>query len=124
MQTVKGDIKLSAKPNRFVLDCMGAPAVAKMVAKAVPVPTGATALLDIGGSHGAYSVALCRRHPGLRGTVLDLPDAVRHAAPLLAEEGMGDRVQHQAGNALTDDLGEQHLDVGLALGETSLDICL
>ena len=88
----------------------------EMVAKAVPVPTGATALLDIGGSHGAYSVALCRRHPGLRGTVLDLPDAVRHAAPLLAEEGMGDRVQHQAGNALTDDLGEEQYDAVIIIG--------
>lgn len=83
---------------------------------AVKVPKDATELLDIGGSHGAYSVALCRRHPGLRATVLDLPDAVRHAAPLLAAEGMGDRVRHRVGNALTDDLGEGRYDLVIIFG--------
>jgi hypothetical protein len=33
--------------------------------------------------------------------LLDLPGAVEHAAPILAHEGMGDRVVMQAGNALT-----------------------
>jgi SAM-dependent methyltransferase len=77
----------------------------------LPVPNGATDMLDVGGSHGYYSVALCRRHAGLRSTVLDLPDAVRHAAPLLAAEHMGDRVVHRAGNALTDELGEEAYDL-------------
>jgi 2-polyprenyl-3-methyl-5-hydroxy-6-metoxy-1,4-benzoquinol methylase len=43
--------------------------------------------------------------------VLDLPEAVEHAAPLLAEEGMGDRVVHRPGDALDDDLGEESYDV-------------
>jgi 2-polyprenyl-3-methyl-5-hydroxy-6-metoxy-1,4-benzoquinol methylase len=77
----------------------------------MPVPKGARDLLDIGGSHGHYSAALCRRHEGLRAVVLDLPQAVKHAAPLLAEEGMGDRVVHREGDALADDLGEQAYDV-------------
>jgi SAM-dependent methyltransferase len=77
----------------------------------LPVPKGATAMLDVGGSHGYYSVALCRRHAGLRSTVLDLPDAVRYAAPLLAAEEMGDRVVHRAGNALEDDLGSEAYDL-------------
>lgn len=55
----------------------------------MPVPRGAGEMLDIGGSHGYYSVALCRRHKGLRSTILDLPQAVEHAGPLLAAEGMG-----------------------------------
>lgn len=62
-------------------------------------------MLDIGGSHGYYSVALCRRHRGLRAVVLDLPEAIEGAAPLLARERMGSRVVHRAGNALTQDLG-------------------
>jgi SAM-dependent methyltransferase len=81
------------------------------VAWRVPVPRGAKEMLDIGGSHGLYSVAICRRHPGLRATVLDLPVAIEYAAPLLAREGMGDRVQHRAGDALTDDLGEARYDL-------------
>ncbi len=77
----------------------------------MPVPKGARDMLDIGGSHGHYSAELCRRHEGLRSVVLDLPQAVEHAAPLLAEEGMGDRVVHRAGDALADDLGEEAYDL-------------
>lgn len=76
-----------------------------------PVPTGARDMLDIGGSHGFFSVALCRRYPELRAVVLDLPQAVEQAAPILASEGMGDRVVHRAGDALTDDLGERAYDL-------------
>jgi 2-polyprenyl-3-methyl-5-hydroxy-6-metoxy-1,4-benzoquinol methylase len=81
------------------------------VALRLPVPRDARAMLDIGGSHGYYSVALCRRHPDLRATVLDLPEAVAAAAPLLAREGMGDRVVHRADNALTADLGRDEFDL-------------
>jgi predicted O-methyltransferase YrrM len=86
-------------------------AAAGEAARRTPVPKGATEMLDIGGSHGYYSVALCRRHEGLRSVVLDLPQAVEHAAALLAAEGMGDRVVHRAGNALTDDLGTEEYDL-------------
>ena len=83
------------------------------VARRVPVPAGARQMLDIGGSHGYNSVVLCRRHPGLRSVVLDLPQAIRHAAPLLAREGMGDRVVHRAGDATTDDFGAAAFDLVL-----------
>jgi SAM-dependent methyltransferase len=79
----------------------------------MPVPKGASEMLDIGGSHGYYSVALCRRHEGLRSTILDLPQAIEHAAPLLAAEGVGDRVVHRAGDALTEDLGSDAYDLVL-----------
>jgi SAM-dependent methyltransferase len=84
------------------------------VARRLPVPRGASAMLDIGGSHGYYSVAVCRRHAGLGAVVLDLPEAIEHAAPLLAPEGMGDRVVHHAGDALSDDLGNEAYDVVIA----------
>ena len=80
-------------------------------ARRTPVPKGARDLLDVGGSHGLLSAALCRRHPGLRAVILDLPAAIEHAAPLLAEEGMGDRVTHRAGDVLTEDLGTEAWDV-------------
>lgn len=76
-----------------------------------PVPAGARAMLDIGGSHGYYSVAFCRKYPQLHATILDLPEAVAHAAPILAREGMGERVTHRAGNALADDLGTEQYDM-------------
>lgn len=84
------------------------------LARRLPMPHGATAMLDIGGSHGYLSVVLCRKYPQLWATVLDLPAAVDHAAPLLAAEGMGERVVHRAGDVLTDDLGAETYDLILA----------
>jgi SAM-dependent methyltransferase len=84
---------------------------ASEVARRVPVPKQACTMLDIGGSHGYYAVALCRRHRRLHATILDLPEAIEHAAPLLAREGMGDRVVHRAGDALVDDLGRAAYDL-------------
>jgi SAM-dependent methyltransferase len=81
--------------------------------KRMPMPKDPKDMLDIGGSHGYYSVALCRRKSGLRSVIIDLPQAVEHAAPLLAAEGMGDRVVHRAGDALTDDLGTDAYDLVL-----------
>jgi SAM-dependent methyltransferase len=88
--------------------------LAGLLARRVPVPAGATEMLDIGGSHGYFSVAICRRHPGLRATVLDLPPAVEQAAPILEREGMGERVVLRAGDALTDDLGNEAYDLIMA----------
>ena len=81
------------------------------VALRTPVPKRAKDMLDIGGAHGYYSVALCRRHAGLRSVILDLPKAISEAQHILAKEQMGGRVVHQPGNALTDDLGEAQWDI-------------
>ena len=78
-----------------------------------PVPKSAQSMLDIGGSHGQHSVALCKRIPALTSVILDLPPAIEQAAPLLARQGMGDRVRHQPGNALTDDFGDNQYDIVL-----------
>jgi SAM-dependent methyltransferase len=86
-------------------------AFSREVVLRTPVPRGARSMLDIGGSHGFFSVALCRRHPALSAEVLDLPGAVAQAAPILAREGLGDRVTHRAGDALTEDLGEGTFDL-------------
>lgn len=85
--------------------------LAQLLVPRIPVPAGATEMLDIGGSHGFFSVELCRRHPELRATVLDLPQAVEHARPLLAAEGMGARVRIRAGDALSEDLGSEAYDL-------------
>lgn len=85
------------------------------IARRMPTPRNPTAMLDIGGGHGQLSVAFCRRHPDLKAVVLDLPDACRQAAPLLAEEGLGDRVVHRPGDALADDLGESRWDIVTAM---------
>ena len=78
-----------------------------------PVPRHATALLDVGGSHGAYAARLCHRHPGLTATVLDLPAATRQCAELVRAEGLGDRLRQREGDARTEDLGRECWDIVL-----------
>ena len=86
---------------------------AEELARRVPVPGHARAMLDVGGSHGYYAVAMCRRHRRLHATVLDLAEAIEHAAPILAREAMGDRVVHQVGDVRQDDLGSSRYDLVL-----------
>jgi len=81
------------------------------LAKRLPVPKGATRLLDIGGSHGLYSIELCRRYGTLKSTILELPGAIDRATAIAARHGMADRVQYRSGNALTEDFGQAAFDI-------------
>lgn len=81
------------------------------VVRRIPMPRGARAMLDVGGAHGHYAAALCRRVPALRATVLDLPQALGPAAALLAAEGLGDRVTRRAGDARVDGFGTEEFDL-------------
>ena len=85
----------------------------EQTAKSLPAPRNPRRLLDLGGSHGAFSAALCRLYPTLTGTILELSEAIVAAAPLLAREALGDRLAHKAGDALTEDLGEAQYDIVL-----------
>jgi len=62
---------------------------ASVIARFAPVPKGASTMLDIGGSHGYFSVALCRRHPALRATVFDLPGRLNRRPPSWPKRGWG-----------------------------------
>jgi SAM-dependent methyltransferase len=83
------------------------------VARRVPVPRTARRMIDLGGSHGHYAAEICRRHPGLTAEVLDFRDAIEAAAPLLAAEGLGERLVHREGDATTVDLGAEQYDLVL-----------
>ncbi len=76
-----------------------------------PLPRDARAMLDVGGGHGLYAAAFCRRRPGLQAVVFDLPEALAHAARLIAAEGLGPRLATRAGDASTDDLGAEEYDL-------------
>ena len=81
------------------------------IVNVVPLPAAARDMLDVGGGHGAIACAFCRRHPELRATVLDLPEAIAAAAPLLASEGLGERVVHRAADARSAVLGDSCWDI-------------
>jgi hypothetical protein len=75
------------------------------VARKLRLPADPRTLLDIGGGHGWYSAELCRRHPALTATVLDLPGSTAIGREIIAEAGMADRVEHRDGDAATAELG-------------------
>ena len=85
--------------------------VAKEIAKKLKLPANADKMLDIGGSHGLYSIELCKKYPSLSSTILELPGAIDRASAIAAKHNLSDRVKYKPGNALTDDLGEQQYDL-------------
>jgi SAM-dependent methyltransferase len=81
------------------------------LARKLKLPSSASTLLDIGGSHGLYSIELCKKNPSLFSTILELPGAMRWASVNEENHGLKERIKYHSGNALTDDLGEELYDV-------------
>jgi SAM-dependent methyltransferase len=68
-------------------------------------PRGAKLLLDLGGGHGGYSEAVCRRYPGMKAVVFDLGEACAVGRELAARSGFEDRIKFVPGDLTKDDLG-------------------
>lgn len=86
------------------------------IAEALPLPAGRPLrLIDIGGGHGGYSMALARRYPHLTATVFELPAAAAVARDIIAREGLSDRVRVRAGDFQREELGQGY-DVALIFG--------
>jgi SAM-dependent methyltransferase len=102
--------RLAHNPERWAEFEAGMLAVARMTADEVvarvKLPPTARRLLDVGGGHGYYSVAFCRRHPRIAATVVDLADAVPAAERTIVAEHMADRVAIRTGDFWRDDLGD------------------
>ena len=67
-------------------------------------------MLDIAGGHGGFAMAMCRLHPTLTATVLDLPASAHVGRQIVAEEGFQELVTYREGDATLEELGQQ-LDV-------------
>lgn len=69
-------------------------------------------MVDVAGGHGAFSMAMCDRHPELAATVLDLPPSVEVGRQIVAEQGYADRISFRDGDVFELGLGdEDSLDV-------------
>lgn len=77
---------------------------------------GSRHLLDVGGGPGTYAMLLAQRYPDLLATVLDLPGVTAIADELIAEQGLGDRVDTRTGDAAFGDYGEDRYDAVLFSG--------
>jgi SAM-dependent methyltransferase len=77
-----------------------------VIAEALALPTDRPLrVLDVGGGHGGYSMALARRYPKLQAVVYELPAAAEVAVEIIAGEGMSQRVVVQVGDFQKEDLG-------------------
>lgn len=91
--------------------------VTAAVHAADPIPaTGPVRVLDVGGGHGGYSMALARHDPRVQATVFELPAAAQAARHIIAGAGMSDRVSVQVGDFQQDDLGHEQYDLVLLFG--------
>ncbi len=61
---------------------------------------GTTHLADIGGGPGGAAIGACKSVPGLRATIVDLPNVVSYASTFIAEAGLQDRVSILAGDVV------------------------
>jgi SAM-dependent methyltransferase len=67
-------------------------------------------LVDVAGGHGGFAMAMCRRHPGLEATILDLPPSAAVGRKIVAAQGFADRISFREGDVFELGLGEE-LDV-------------
>ena len=85
----------------------------KEVAGKIPVSKTATKMLDLGGSHGLYSIELCRRNPNLNATVIDLPPVKKYTDECVAQNNASNNVSFLPADFMKDEL-PKGVDVILA----------
>jgi SAM-dependent methyltransferase len=68
--------------------------------------------VDVAGGHGAFSMAMCDRHPELHATILDLPPSAAVGRRIIEEHGYANRISFREGDVFEIGLGEaDSLDV-------------
>ncbi len=68
----------------------------------------AKSMLDIGGGHGLYAIALCQENKGLSATIFDKPFVNEYAKEYISAAQMDERVKTQAGDITTDPVEDQY----------------
>ncbi len=82
----------------------------------VRLPRNAVRLLDVGGSHAAYSVLFCRKYPQLHATILDIQPGIEAGQRTAKQVSMTERMNFLCTNIVRDDFS-----IGLA---SSFDVAL
>jgi SAM-dependent methyltransferase len=69
----------------------------------VSLPGNATQLLDVGGSHAAYSVLFCRKYPQLQATIVDIQPGIEAGKRTALQTGITDRIRFLCADIVKDD---------------------
>jgi SAM-dependent methyltransferase len=78
--------------------------IAPDVAKAIAVPEKAKRVLDIGGGHGVYALAVLERYPQVTAVIAHTEQALATGRDNVAASKFGSRVEFHAGDLLHDPL--------------------
>ncbi len=73
------------------------------IIKHVRLPSGASRLLDVGGSHAAYSALLCRKYPHLYATILDIQPGIEAGRRTAKRFQLEKRIDFMCGDIVRDD---------------------
>lgn len=85
----------------------------KEVAGKIPVAKTHTKMLDLGGSHGLYSIELCKRNPYLKATIVDLPPVKKYADECIEQHRASKNVVFLPADFMKDEL-PKNIDIILA----------
>ena len=69
----------------------------------VRLPAQAEQLLDVGGSHAAYSVLFCRKYPRLHATIMDIQPGIEAGKRTALQTGMSERISFLLADIVQDD---------------------
>lgn len=78
--------------------------VANDIAAQIPIPPTGGRVLDIGGGHGEYTIALCRKQPHVTALIFDGTQALATGTAAITTANLPSRIETQVGNFLTDEL--------------------
>jgi hypothetical protein len=81
-------------------------ALGREVINRVQLPPNATQLLDVCGSHAAYSVLFCRKYAHLNATILDIQSGIEAGKRTAIQTNMEHRLRFVCGDIVRDDLAE------------------
>ncbi len=94
-------------PRRFTLAMHNIAMLGEAEALAAAVDlSGAKEMADVGCGSGMYSVALCRRHPGLKAILLDRREVLEVAREIVEGHGLQDRITTREADITKDAYGE------------------
>jgi predicted O-methyltransferase YrrM len=77
--------------------------------------SAAPRIIDLGGGHGAYSIALVRQLPTAQAVIFDLPPVIAVTRQLVHQHPFADRLILQEGDFFVDSLGHDY-DLALLFG--------
>lgn len=87
-------------------------ALGREIVARVHVTGNARRLLDVGGSHAAYSVLFCRKYPQLEALVVDLQVGIEVGKRISAQAGLAERIHFFCADIVRDDFVDVLPDSG------------